>query len=171
MRKTTLYLSTVVVAAILASGCAGPEKKLGRGLRNTMEVARMGEMRRSIEQTALWEGRERAYTTGVVRGFNRTVARTALGVWETATFMLPTTPEGDYEAPFTPQGPLYPDPSIATLNNNGYGGMVLPEDPVYPDVHKDIKKASSVLEADTNIGFDGGDIAPGFFGSRFRVFE
>lgn len=171
MRKTIFILSTVVVAAILASGCAGPEQKLGRGLRNTMEGARLGELRRSIEQTSLWEGQDRAYTTGIVRGVNRTVARTALGVFEVVTFPIPTTPDGTYEAPFTPKGPIYPDHSITTLNQGGYGGLVIPEDPVYPDVVGGRRKANSVIETDSTIGFDGGDVAPGFFGTRFKVFE
>lgn len=171
MRKTSIILMTTAVAALLAVGCAGPEQKLGRGLRNTLEITRMGEMRRSIEQTSLWDGSDRAYTTGVVRGFNRTLARTALGVWEVVTFPLPTSPEGDYGAVFDSKHPVYPDPSIATLENNGYGGLVIPEDPVYPDVHKPGKKASSILETDTTIGFDGGDAAPFIPGSRFHVFQ
>lgn len=171
MRKTLFILSTVVVTILLTSGCAGPEKKLGRGIRNSLEFTRMGEMRRSIEQTALWEGQDHAYTTGLIRGINRSVARTAYGIFEVVTFPLPTNPEGNYDAAFVPQAPLYPDPSLATLNDNGYGGLVIPEDPVYPDVHKGMRKASSVTETDTTIGFDGGDIAPMFFGSRFRVFE
>lgn len=171
MRSSSIILMTIVVTGLLAVGCAGPEKKLGRGLRNTLEITRMSEMRRSIEQTALWDGGDKAYTTGLIRGFNRTVARTALGVFEVVTFPIPTTPEADFEAPFTSDTPLYPDPSIATLNEGGYGGLVIPEDPVYPDVHKPGKRASSALESDTTIGFDGGEVAPFFPGSRFHVFQ
>lgn len=171
MRKSIFILMTVVVTSILATGCSGPEKKLGRGLRNTFEITRMGEMRRSIEQTALWDSPDKAYSTGVIRGFNRTIARTALGVFEVVTFPIPTSPEGDFDAVFTSDVPLYPDPSVATLNDGGYGGLVIPEDPVYPDVHRPAKRASSALETDTTIGFDGGDVAPFFPGSRFHVFQ
>ena len=48
-------------------------------MRNSAEVVRMGEMRRSVEQTALFDGPEIGYTTGFVRGFNRTLARTGVG--------------------------------------------------------------------------------------------
>jgi len=50
------------------SGCAGPEKKLGRGLNNITEFVRLGEIQRSIEQTALWEGPRTAFTTGPYSG-------------------------------------------------------------------------------------------------------
>ena len=47
------FLALAALAAVFTSGCAGPEQKLGRGLSNTFEIARMGEMRRSVEQTAI----------------------------------------------------------------------------------------------------------------------
>ena len=47
-------LAAATLAGLLAAGCAGPEKKLGRGMRNTLEIARLGEMNRSIEQAALF---------------------------------------------------------------------------------------------------------------------
>ena len=61
-----------LIAALVLSGCEGPTRKFGRGLNNFTELARGGEIRRSIEQTALWEGPEAAYTTGLIRGLNRT---------------------------------------------------------------------------------------------------
>ena len=77
-----MRIATIVafagLTAVLAVGCAGPERKLGRGLHNVTEVARMGEMRRSIEQTALFDNGEVAFSTGFVRGFNRTVVRTVV---------------------------------------------------------------------------------------------
>jgi putative exosortase-associated protein (TIGR04073 family) len=85
-----LTLSTVLVLV----GCAGPERKFGRGVNNITEFARGGEMRRSMEQTALWDGPESALTTGFVRGLNRSIVRTVIGAYEVATFPLP---------PYSPQ--------------------------------------------------------------------
>ena len=169
MRRSIATTITVIAAALLGAGCAGPEKKLGRGIRNVTEPLRLGEMQRSIEQTALWEGPEKAYTTGLIRGINRTVARTALGVYEIATFPLPNGNEQGFDAILTPDAPLYPDPSIKTYRPN-WGGLALPEDPVYTETYTPGPPASSISEADTFIGFEGGDVAPQVPGSRFRVF-
>ena len=40
------------------------------------EFARMGEIRRSMEQTSLYRSTDSVYTTGFIIGLNRTVART-----------------------------------------------------------------------------------------------
>ena len=45
------------------------------------EFTRLGEIRRSMEQTAIWESPERSYTTGFIKGFNQSVKRTAVGVY------------------------------------------------------------------------------------------
>jgi len=45
------------LVGVLASGCAGPEKKFGRGMNNLLEIVRMGDMRRTMEQTALFDRR------------------------------------------------------------------------------------------------------------------
>ena len=89
MRSSISLLSIAVTLAIFSAGCAGPEQKLGRGINNVTEFTRLGEMSRSIEQTALWEGANSAYTTGVIRGFNRSLVRTAVGAFEIVTFPLP----------------------------------------------------------------------------------
>ena len=57
--KTTAVASLI---AVLSVGCAGPENKLGRGVRNFTEFTRLGEFSRSVEQTALWDGPQHAYT-------------------------------------------------------------------------------------------------------------
>jgi len=54
MRNAITLLAAVALVAVFASGCAGPEEKLGRGINNSLEFARLGEMRRSIEQTAVF---------------------------------------------------------------------------------------------------------------------
>ena len=44
MCKITLLLA-VAITALLVAGCAGPERKLGRGLSNSYEIVRWGETR------------------------------------------------------------------------------------------------------------------------------
>jgi hypothetical protein len=55
MRNVMSLLALAGLAALFTTGCAGPEQKLGRGVSNTLEITRLGEMRRSIEQTAIFE--------------------------------------------------------------------------------------------------------------------
>jgi putative exosortase-associated protein (TIGR04073 family) len=153
MRSRLFLVAATVGAAFLAAGCAGPEKKLGRGLNNLGEFARGGEMRRSVEQTALWDGPTTAYTTGVIRGFNRSFVRTMVGLYEVVTF------------PF----PKY-DPWLKK------GNVLMPDAPedggvVYPDNYTPRLLSDSTFETDTALGFSGGDIMPFSPGSRFRVFD
>jgi putative exosortase-associated protein (TIGR04073 family) len=163
MRKAAFFgLMTACVALV---GCAGPEKKLGRGLRNATEFARGGDIRRSMEQTALWDGTELAYTTGFIRGFNRSMARTAIGVYEIVTFPFPS-----YDPLLTPESRMWPDHSIRTTKEP-YGGLVLPADTVYPDSYKPRLISDSMFDTDTGLGFSGGDVIPFVPGSRFRIFD
>src|SRR5205809_1112422 len=122
LAATTLTLGSI--------GCSGPEQKLGRGLNNLTEFVRLGEIRRSMEQTSLYDGTDITYTTGVIRGFNRSVARTAIGLWEVVTFPVPS-----YDPILAPKGPLWPDHSIRTYTEP-WGGLALPVHPVYPDSYK-----------------------------------
>ena len=142
MRKTILLLSLGGLVAILATGCTGAERKLGRGLLNVTEFTRLGEIQRSVEQTAIWENPEKAYTSGLIRGLNRSVARTAVGVFEIATF------------PFASYDPIF-----------------LPEYPVYPDSYRPRIIEDQTFAPDAALGFSGGDIFPFWPGSRFRVFD
>ena len=133
-----------VAVAFLATGCAGPEQKLGRGINNVTEFVRGGEIRRSMEQTALWDGTDEAYTTGFIRGFNRSLVRTGVGAFEILTFPIPTP---TYEPIFLPALPVYPD-SYAP-------GLI----------------ADPTFGPDAQLGFSGGDIAPMIPGSRFHVYD
>ena len=142
MRKLISSAVATVAIGILATGCAGPEQKLGRGISNVTEFARMGEIRRSMEQTGIWEGTDKAYTTGFIRGFNRSLARTAVGAYEIVT------------APFPPWDPVF-----------------LPSEPVYPDSYAPNLLADPTFGPDASLGFSGGDVAPMVPGSRFRVFD
>jgi putative exosortase-associated protein (TIGR04073 family) len=138
-------MAVVGALAMLAVGCAKTEQKLGRGLSNTFEIVRLGEMRRSVEQTALFEGADKAYTKGIVKGFNRTIARTGVGIYEIFT------------CPFPPYDPVFTN--------------YLSPSPAQPDSFTPGMVADSTLSTDTNLGFSGGEVFPMMPGSRFRVFE
>ena len=163
MRIAISFLALIAVGAFC--GCAGPGQKLGRGINNMTEFARGGEMRRSIEQTAIWEGPEAATTTGFIRGLNRSVVRTGIGIYEVVTAPLPP-----YHALMTSTNRLYPDFSIRN-SSFPWGGMVLPEDPVYPDSYRPTLMSDSLFSTDTSLGFSGGDVAPMVPGSRFHIFD
>ena len=145
MRNVMPLLALAGLAALFTSGCAGPEQKLGRGMSNTIEITRLGEMRRSIEQTAVFESPSAGYTVGAVRGLNRTLARTGLGIYEIVTWPLP---------PYHPIWTSYLSPG-----------------PVYPESYKPGLISGSTLDTDTYTGFSGGDVAPFIPGSRFRMFD
>lgn len=138
-------LAVAALTALLTSGCAGPEEKLGLGMRNTFEIVRMGEMRRTIEQTAVFDSPEAGYTTGFVRGLDRSLARTGVGIYEIATFPLP------------PYQPVFTD--------------YLSPEPVYPESFKPGLVSGSTFDTDTFTGFSGGTIAPWIPGNRFSVFS
>jgi putative exosortase-associated protein (TIGR04073 family) len=145
MRKTLSLLAAVALAAGFATGCANTEKKFGRGMTNLAEPLRMGEIRRSMEQSALFAGPDAGYFTGFIRGFNRTLARTGVGIYEIAT------------APFPPYDPVCTD--------------YLTPKPVYPDNYTPNLVEDSTFATDTNLGFSGGDVMPLMPGSRFRIFD
>lgn len=162
--RILVSLGAAAVAVLLA-GCAGPERKLGRGINNMMEFARGGEIRRSMEQTALWDGTDAAYTTGLIRGVNRSIARTFLGAVEVVTF-----PIGPYDPLYTSTNRIYPDFSVRN-STYPWGGMVLPENPVYPANYTPSLISDSIFATDTSLGFSGGDVFPFVQGSRFRIFD
>ena len=151
MRSTLLPAVVMVAAASLLVVCKGPTKKFSRGITNATEFARMGELRRSVEQEALWAGPDAAYSSGVIKGINRSLLRTLVGVGEIVTFPIPS-----YEPWLKPGNRLMPDATVG---------------PTYPDSYKPGLVADSVFETDTNLGFSGGDVAPLVPGSRFRIFD
>jgi putative exosortase-associated protein (TIGR04073 family) len=145
MKTTFPFLAAVVLIGGLAAGCANTEKKFGRGMANTFEIIRAGEFRRTMEQSALFDGPDFAYTTGFIRGINRTLTRTGVGIYEIFT------------APFPPYGPVMTD-SLAP-------------GPVYPDNYVPNLVEDSMFATDTYLGFSGGDTLPFIPGSRFRIFD
>lgn len=144
MAKRFSILGAVVLLAVLVAGCANTEKKLGRGINNIYEPIRLAEMRRSIEDTSLANPEDLNYHTGVVRGLNRTLARTGIGIYEIIT------------CPFPPYDPVCTD--------------YLSPNPKYPDSYRPGLIEDSIFATDTSIGFSGGEVAPFIPGSRFRVF-
>jgi len=135
----------LTVVTVIASGCAGTEEKMGRGITNATEPARMGEMSRSIEQSAEWDGPMAGYTTGVVKGFDHTLERTGLGVVEIIT------------APFPPYHPIFT--------------KYVPAAPGYPDNNPPSLPDDPALATDTYIGFSGGDEGVFFPGCTFNVYN
>ena len=140
--RISISLLAATTLTIGSIGCSGPEQKLGRGLNNLTEFARLGEIRRSMEQTGIWESTDASYTTGLIRGINRSLVRTATGVYELVTFPFPS-----------------------------YDPVFLPENPVYPDSYRPQLPADPIWGPDAFLGFSGGDIAPMIPGSRFRIFD
>ena len=145
MRNILPFLTAVVIVGALSSGCANTEKKLGRGMSNMTEFARLGEMRRSMEQTALFDQPGGHYATGFVRGLNKTFARTGIGIYEIVT------------SPFPPYDPVCTD--------------YLSPNPAYPDNYKPDILDDALFATDTDMGFSGVDIAPYIPGSRFKIFN
>jgi putative exosortase-associated protein (TIGR04073 family) len=145
MRNIFPFLATLVIAAAVSSGCSSAEKKLGRGVSNMTEFARLGEMRRSIEQTGLFDQPGGHYATGFIRGLNKSLARTGVGIYEVVT------------APFPPYDPVFTD--------------YLSPNPGYPDNYRPDLIDDSLFATDTDMGFSGGDVAPYIPASRFKVFN
>jgi hypothetical protein len=129
---------------VFTAGCAGPEQKLGRGMSNAFEIVRMGEMRRSIEQTAIFDSPDEGYTYGVIHGFDRSWSAPA---W---AFLKSSPPA----SAVSPHRTKYFRPN-----------------PVYPESYKPGLVSDSLFDTDTYTGFSGGDVAPWVPGSRFSVFD
>jgi putative exosortase-associated protein (TIGR04073 family) len=145
MRNLTILTVCTAAVSVLSTGCSGPEQKLGRGMNNMTEFLRMGDLRREVEQTALWKGADTGYTTGFVRGMSKTLARTGVGIYEVVTFPIPS-----YDPVFT----YYMSPSAS-----------------YPDSYKPNLLGDPLFGPDNNLGFYGGDVMPFVPGSQFRIFD
>jgi putative exosortase-associated protein (TIGR04073 family) len=145
MRNSLTLLGALMLVALLGVGCAGPEQKLGRGIGNMGEIVRGNEFQRSVEQGNLFDGPDTGVTSGAVRGVSRTLARTGVGVYEVVT------------APFPPYGPVWTS--------------YLSPRPLYPDSYRPRKLTGPPLDTDHYFGFSGGDVAPWFPGSHFRIFD
>lgn len=145
MRNKLFILGSMALVAIFASGCANTEQKMGRGIGNMTEIVRGGEFERSAEQGGIFDGPDVGFSTGFVRGVNRTLARTGIGIYEVIT------------APLPPYGPVCTD--------------YLSPRPQYPDSYRPTKWSDAIFDTDYSLGFSGGEIAPWFPGSHFRIFD
>ena len=145
MRNKLFFLAVLLATSALLSGCANAQKKFGRGVANTFDIVRLGEFRRTMEQTALFEGADAGYGVGFVSGLSRTLGRTGMGVYEMVT------------APFPSYDPVWTDTFTPGV--------------VYPDSYVPGLLEDSLFATDTNLGFSGGDVAPNIPGSRFRIFD
>jgi len=133
------------MVALMGAGCVAPEQKMGRGISNLTEFTRLGEFERSAEQGGLFYGTDAGITTGVLMGFHHSLERTGMGLYEVVT------------APFPPYRPILTDYVSAK--------------PAYPDAYRPRKWSDAMFDTDRMSGFSGGDVAPWFPGSRFRVFD
>ena len=158
MRSAVSLLALAAVAAL--TGCAGPEQKFGRGVNNFSEIVRGAEMRRSMEQTMLWDGPSQG-PTGFARGVTRTFARTGIGLYEMVTAPIPP-----YHPLLAPESRLYPDPSMRT-RKYPWGGLELPEYPVHTDNEWTVLRSGRLFETDSSCGFSGGVVAPWVPGNKF----
>jgi len=145
MHKNPSIWGAALLAVLLVSGCAGPSKKLGRGINNFLEPVRLSEWQRSVEQSALFDAPQNNRPTGMVNGFNRTMARAGLGLYEIVTFPIPS---------YDPIWTSYLSPN-----------------PQYPAAYKPGLPDGPTFRTDDSLGFSGGDVAPNLPGSRFRVFD
>jgi putative exosortase-associated protein (TIGR04073 family) len=145
MRNSLLLAGALAAVALLGVGCAGPEQKMGRGLSNLTEFARGGEFSRSFEQGNIFGGPDVGTFTGMVQGFDKTLARTGVGLYEVITAPIP---------PYEPVWTSYLSPNS-----------------LYPDTYHPHKWADSMTDTDHYFGFSGGEIAPWFPGSHFRIFD
>jgi putative exosortase-associated protein (TIGR04073 family) len=145
MRNAIPFLAAAALAALFTAGCAGPEEKVSRGLNNLTEFTRMGEIQRSVEQTAIFNAPNYNYAGGFIHGFDQSLARTALGAYEVVTFPLP--PYHPVLTKYVPPGTIYPA--------SYHPGLV----------------SSPTFDTDQYIGFTGGDVAPFIPGSRFTIFD
>ena len=144
MRKM-FFLFVAALAVVGLTGCAGPERKLSRGLDNTFELVRWGDMRQSVEQNAVFSKPNVSYSYGIVHGFNQSIKRAGLGIYEVVTFPIPA---------------YHPICTNSVPPNFGY-----------PDSFKPGLIADSSFNTCTYSGYAGGDIAPFVPGSRFSVFD
>jgi putative exosortase-associated protein (TIGR04073 family) len=147
MQNAKPLIALTAFAALFAAGCASQEQRLGDGLNNVTEFARLGELDRSIEQTSVFDSPESGYTTGFIHGFDQSVYRTVMGAYQVVTF-----------------------PAGNALTESSFDQKYVPRGTPYPDSYQPGLMDTSLFQTDTYFGFTGGDVAPFIPGSRFSVF-
>ena len=115
MMKRPLIFAAAIAAAIAclsstpdASG-ADALRKFGRGINNI--AWGWTDLGMTIHRENVMSGPASAFTYGVVKGTWQVISRTAIGIWEVATFPIPW-PDGYW--------PIYggPESPINELNQN-----------------------------------------------------
>jgi hypothetical protein len=160
MRKL-IFLFAAVAGVAGLTGCQGPEQKLSRGFNNTFEVVRWGDTRQSVEQSAVFSSSDYVdYSAGLVHGFDQSLKRIGLGIYETATFLIPNY---SFDESRWTYGPI-----LTHISQNVDG---IPASPQYPDSYHPGLISGSTFDTDTYTGFSGGDVAPFIPGSRFQIFD
>ena len=108
MRKIIFPL-VAVAAALFAAGCTGPEQKLGRGLSNTYEVVRWGELRRSVEHEQPCWTRPAPATTASSTALTVPFSAPGSASYEVVTFPIPMpTYQPMFAKDFSPD-PVFPE--------------------------------------------------------------
>jgi putative exosortase-associated protein (TIGR04073 family) len=143
--RNILPLLALIAVTTLLTGCIGAQEKLGRGVRNTCEVVRLGGMRTEMEQTTVWNSPTEGATTGVVKGVCLSAARTGVGIYEVITFPFP--PYHPIARKYLTPLPTYPD---------NYMNTGLPNDPAY--------------QSDHYLGFSGGNSFGWVPGCQFNIY-
>jgi len=146
MRNVITLLALTALGALFTAGCAGPENRLGSGFNNLTEFARLGEMRASVEESAVLEPGG-GYATGLIHGFDQSVYRTVAGAYQVVTF-----PAGDM------------------LTDSSFDKKYVPQGTAYPDSYRPGLIDTTTFQTDTYFGYSGGDEFPYVPGSRFAVF-
>lgn len=110
MMKRPMIFAAAIAAAIVclsstpnASG-ADALRKFGRGISNL--TWGWTDLPMSIHHQDVMWGPAAAYTYGVVKGTWQVICRTAVGIWEVATFPLPW-PDGYWPVYYGPEFPLH----------------------------------------------------------------
>jgi putative exosortase-associated protein (TIGR04073 family) len=147
MRNAKHLIALAGLSALFAAGCTSQEQRLGNGMNNLTEFARLGELDRSIEQTSIFDSPESGYTTGFIHGFDQSVYRTVMGAYQVVTF-----------------------PAGNALTESSFDQKYVPRGTPYPDSYQPGLMDTSLFQTDTYFGFTGGDVAPFIPGSRFSVF-
>lgn len=88
-RKLFIYIILVIMIMNIASVCYAQDmaRKLGRGIGNILTG--WIEVPKNIYDTSVESNILAGLTLGTVKGVGKTVMRTAVGVYETATFPFP----------------------------------------------------------------------------------
>ena len=94
MKKGFIKIAVILMITVLISGsfvigasAQTPVRKLGRGIANTFTG--FLELPQNIVDVAEDEGALAAVNYGIARGMAMTFLRTAVGVYETVTFLVP----------------------------------------------------------------------------------